>query len=166
LSAQFPTAEVEGFRDQLKEIQATMVDGKFIATDSTAPAGQDIVIGLLERCFLWSEIVLSRYEQTDHGRYFRIVRLADLAPRQGRIDERFNPTYDKLCEIKHQLEKLSLTQAWSLRETDLYDYQRQLDRFDESRVNGNFEVAVGHKADLHAQRVYLPQFSPGVLTNS
>ena len=43
------------------EIKATMVDGKFLAEDSTAPAGQDIVIGLLERCFLWSEIVLKRY---------------------------------------------------------------------------------------------------------
>ena len=38
-----------------------MVDGKFLAEDSTAPAGQDIVVGLLERCFLWSEIVLKRY---------------------------------------------------------------------------------------------------------
>ena len=38
-----------------------MVDGKFLAADSTAPAGQDIVVALLERCFLWSEIVLKRY---------------------------------------------------------------------------------------------------------
>lgn len=58
---QFPQTEVEGFRDQLKEIQATMVNGKFLAEDSSTPTGQQIVIGLLERCFLWSEIVLSRY---------------------------------------------------------------------------------------------------------
>ena len=38
-----------------------MVDGKFLAQDSTTPPGQDIVVGLLERCFLWSEIVLERY---------------------------------------------------------------------------------------------------------
>ena len=37
-----------------------MVDGKFLAKDSTAPAGQDIVIGLLERCLMWSELVLKR----------------------------------------------------------------------------------------------------------
>lgn len=53
-------AEVEGFRDQLKEIQATMVDGKFLAEDSTAPAGQTIVSELLGRCLLWSDIVLTR----------------------------------------------------------------------------------------------------------
>ena len=33
--------------------------------------------------------------------------------------------------IRNKLEKLSLTQAWSLRETDLWDFQRQLDRIDE-----------------------------------
>ena len=69
------------------------------------------------------------------------------------IDERFKPTYDKLNDIRSQLERLSLTQAWSLRETDLYSYQRQLDRIDESRIDGNFEDALGNKADLHAQRV-------------
>ena len=73
--------------------------------------------------------------------------------RQGQIDERFKATYDKLLEIRNALERLSLTQAWSLRETDLYNYQRQLDRIDEERVSGNFEDAYGKSADLHAQRV-------------
>lgn len=50
---------------------------------------------------------------------------------------------------------MNLTQAWSLRETDLYDYQRQLDRADDSRVNGNFIDADGKPADLHAQRTLL-----------
>ena len=55
--------------------------------------------------------------------------------------------------IRDALEKLSLTQAWSLRETDLYDYQRKLDRIDESRIDGNFQDENGHRADLFAQRV-------------
>ena len=75
--------------------------------------------------------------------------------REGKIDERFRLIYDKLIGIRNQLEKLSLTQAWSLRETDLYRYQRQLDRVDESRVDGNFYDAQGKPADLHAQRVGL-----------
>ena len=73
--------------------------------------------------------------------------------RQGKIDERFKAKYDKLLDIRDALEKLSLTQAWSLRETDLYDFQRKLDRVDESRVDGNFEDEHGQKADLFAQRV-------------
>ncbi|KAL8850152.1 MAG: hypothetical protein Q9221_004913 [Calogaya cf. arnoldii] len=130
----FPSGEVQGFQDQLREIQATMVGGKFLAEDSTTPAGQNVATELLNRCLKWSEIVLSR---------------------QGNIDERFKPTYEKLCSIRNHLEKLSITQAWSLRETDLYDYQRQLDRIDESRVNGNFEDSSGGKADLHTQRTLL-----------
>lgn len=50
-----------------------------------------------------------------------------------------------------------MTYAWSLRETDLYMYQRQLNQIDESRVDGNFVDATGQPADLHAQRV--SQFS-------
>lgn len=73
--------------------------------------------------------------------------------RKGKIEERFKPIYEKLLEIRNQLERLTLTQAWSLRETDLYSYQRQLDKIDESRVDGNFEDSQGNKADLHAQRV-------------
>lgn len=50
---------------------------------------------------------------------------------------------------------MNLTHAWSLRETDLYSYQRQLDRIDESRINGDFYDAQGRPADLHAQRTLL-----------
>ena len=57
---QFPALEVQSYRDQLDEIKATMVDGKFISTDGSPSAGQDIVVGLLNRCILWSEIVLAR----------------------------------------------------------------------------------------------------------
>lgn len=73
--------------------------------------------------------------------------------RQGKIEERFQDQYEKLVEIRNQLDRLSVTQAWSLRETDLFGYQRKLDRVDEARVSGNFVDAEGQPADLHAQRV-------------
>ena len=130
-----------------------MVDGKFIGTNSTVPTGQEIVDVLLDRCFLWSEIVLERYYASPSLVNERHV---NNNVRQGQIDERFKSTYDKLLEIRNSLERLSLTQAWSLRETDLYNYQRQLDRIDEGRINGNFEDAFGKPADLHAQRVSFP----------
>jgi hypothetical protein len=79
--------------------------------------------------------------------------------RQGRIAPAFKETYDKLLNIRNQLEKLSLTQAWSLRETDLWNFQRQLDRIDESRVDGNFLDALGRPAELYEQRVVLFQLS-------
>ncbi|MCJ1353680.1 MAG: hypothetical protein MMC33_003667 [Icmadophila ericetorum] len=130
----FPRADVLGLQEQLKEIGATMKDGKFIGPDGTVPENQQMVIDLFHRCTLWSELVLER---------------------QGNVDERFAPVYEKLRNIRDKLDRLSLTQAWSLRETDLYSYQRQLDRIDESRVGGNFEDPTGYKADLHAQRTLL-----------
>ena len=57
---QFPVAEVQEFRDQLKEIQSKTVDGKFLGEDGKTPAGQEIVVELLNRCLKWSEIVLTR----------------------------------------------------------------------------------------------------------
>lgn len=76
-----------------------------------------------------------------------------LCSRQGRIAPAFQDTYDKLLTIRNKLEKLSLTQAWSLRETDLWNFQRQLDRIDEARVDGNFFDALGRPAELYEQRV-------------
>lgn len=55
--------------------------------------------------------------------------------------------------IRNKLEKLTLTQAWSLRETDLWDFQRQLDRIDEARVDGNFFDALGRPSEIYEQRV-------------
>lgn len=75
--------------------------------------------------------------------------------RQGHINPAFQDTYDKLLAIRNKLDKLTLTQAWSLRETDLWDFQRQLDRIDESREDGNFFDALGRPAEIYEQRVNL-----------
>ena len=75
------------------------------------------------------------------------------ASRKGEIPEAFTPIYDVLVSIRNDLDKLSLTQAWSLRETDLYDFQRQLDKIDESRVDGNWLDDEGKPAELYVQRV-------------
>jgi hypothetical protein len=75
--------------------------------------------------------------------------------RKGEMPDSFSGIYQVLVEIRNKLEKLSLTQAWSLRETDLYDYQRQLDKIDENRVDGNFVDAEGNFAELYVQRVSL-----------
>lgn len=103
-------------------------------TEGEIADGPTVIRALLARCLLWIEVIQER---------------------QGKIDDRFQDTYDKLLKIRNTLEQMNLTQAWSLRETDLYSFQRQLDRVDESRVNGNFIDAEGRPADLHAQRTLL-----------
>ncbi|KAJ5468592.1 hypothetical protein N7475_006344 [Penicillium sp. IBT 31633x] len=132
--SKFSAAEVNGLREQLKKIEKTQKDGNFVDAEGNILAGQDDLKSLLRRCWRWTEIVLER---------------------EGKIDERFRDQYEQLLEIRNQLDRLSVTQAWSLRETDLFGYQRKLDRIDEARVNGNFVDAEGQPADLHAQRTLL-----------
>ncbi|TVY65709.1 UPF0662 protein [Lachnellula suecica] len=130
----FQPSEVKKLQAQIKELDAQRVNGKFVSASGDIPAGNEQVCELLEKCLLWSDIVL---------------------PRKGEIPEAFSSKYQVLVEIRNKLEKLSLTQAWSLRETDLYDYQRQLDRIDESRIDGNFVDADGNFAELYVQRTLL-----------
>lgn len=112
--------------------------------------GKTVVKALLMRCLLWIEVIREKYDSLSSPSNF-----ANRLSRQGTIDERFQDTYDKLLKLRKELEQMNLTQAWSLRETDLYSYQRQLDRIDEARVKGNFIDAEGRPADLHAQRTLL-----------
>jgi hypothetical protein len=86
---------------------------------------------------------------------YHFAIFANKSSRRGHIDERFQDTFDKLLKIRNALDQMNLTHAWSLRETDLYSYQRELDAIDASRVNGEFVDAEGKPADLHAQRTLL-----------
>lgn len=131
---QFSSTEVKRLRNQILEVGESRNDGKFCSSDGSKPPGADEVLDLYERCLKWSDIVLER---------------------KGQIADRWRPIYDTLVGIRNELEKLSLTQAWSLRETDLYDYQRQLDKIDESRQGGNFFDEKGRGADLWTQRTML-----------
>lgn len=130
----FSATEVQKLRKQLVEIGEQRKDGKFTAEDDSEPRGCPEICELYNRCLKWSDMVLER---------------------NGIVSEQWRPTYDALVGVRNDLEKLSLTQAWSLRETDLYDFQRQLDKIDESRENGNFHDGKGRPADLWTQRTLL-----------
>jgi len=131
-----------------------MKDGKLPDETGEASSGQDLVVPLLNRCLKFTEIVEQKYVSLTYS----FTRRPLNSDRKGKIDERFQDVYDKLIEIRNQLDRLTMTQAWSLRETDLFMWQRKLDRIDDSRRDGNFFDAEGHPADLHAQRVRLSVF--------
>ncbi|KAK0672467.1 hypothetical protein QBC41DRAFT_313891 [Cercophora samala] len=130
----FATSEVQKLQAKLKEIDESRVDGKFVDEQGNEIRGSDLVSGLLARCLRWSDIVLER---------------------KGQIPEAFQTKYEILTGVRNDLEKLSITQAWSLRETDLYDFQRELDKIDESRVDGNWVDDEGNPAELYVQRTLL-----------
>ncbi|WYZ41340.1 hypothetical protein EsH8_V_000235 [Colletotrichum jinshuiense] len=132
--SKFSPSEVQKLQAQLREIDEKRKDGKIVTADGRIPAGSDELSALLEKCLQWSEVVLER---------------------KGVIPESSKPTYDVLFRIRNELEKLSITQAWSLREADLFDFQRQLDKIDESRIDGNWLDDEGKPMELYIQRTLL-----------
>jgi hypothetical protein len=166
---QFPVKDVKELEAQLLVIQQELHEdrdphdgksaeeayserlNKLSLTEGGVQDGEVVVKALLARCLLWCEVIQEKYVV--------LIRRGELhannSHRKGKIDERFQDTYDKLVKIRNNLEQMNLTQAWSLRETDLYSFQRQLDRVDESRVGGNFVDEQRRPADLHAQRTLL-----------
>nr|POF10122.1 upf0662 protein [Quercus suber] len=150
--SKFPEAEVKEYEQQLLQIQSDLHGSRdphegqtaeeryaerlrmLSIADGDVQTGDKVTKLLCERCLLWVEVIQVK---------------------QGKIEDRFHDTYEKLLKIRNTLEQMNLTQAWSLRETDLFSYQRQLDRIDESRVDGNFIDHEGNPADVHAQRTLL-----------
>lgn len=132
--SRFNSKEHEDLVVRLNEIAAQRVDGKFRNVAGEPLAGSDTISELLDRCLKWSDIVRDR---------------------KGAIPDNFSPLYQVLVGIRNELEKLSMTHSWSLRETDLYDFQRQLDKIDEARVEGNWLDNEGRPAELYVQRTLL-----------
>ncbi|KAF7550161.1 hypothetical protein G7046_g8096 [Stylonectria norvegica] len=130
----FSTTEVKRLRSEIVEIGEEYNGGKFTAADGSIVPGGEEMGDLYQRCLKWSDIVLER---------------------KGVVSDQWRPMYDVLVGIRNDLEKLSLTQAWSLRETDLYDFQRQLDKIDENRQGGNWLDDKARPADLWTQRTML-----------
>ena len=90
------------------------VDGKFLSHgNSSVPAGQAILVGLLEENF-----------EICH----------DVAARQDDVPPPLKPIYDRLSDLRGQLERLLLTHRWTLRETDLWNYSQALQEIDKMRL--------------------------------
>ncbi|KAI1778298.1 hypothetical protein F4818DRAFT_456186 [Hypoxylon cercidicola] len=130
----FSPAEIHKRESELREIGEKRKDGQFVDENGNVLKGSEDISNLLERCLTYTKIIIEK---------------------NGQFPDKWRPIYDVLVGIRNELDRLSLTQAWSLRETDLYDYQRQLDKIDESRVNGNWLDEQGRPAELYVQRTLL-----------
>lgn len=128
-------AEIKQLQEELRKIDAKRVDGKFLGPGgSSVPAGQAILVGLLEECF-----------EICH----------DITVRNDEVPMTLQPIYDRLVEIKSQLEHLVLTHRWTLRETDLWNYQVTLKEIDRLRVDGKFVDSEGKQPEGQLVLLYL-----------
>ncbi|GAA6006772.1 uncharacterized protein JCM10292_005445, partial [Rhodotorula paludigena] len=140
--------DVAGILAELRQIEDKRVDGKFVVErpptdegtggDTVVPAkGQELLAGLLQDNFDICEDIKAREGEDEVAR----------GPLQA--------IYDRLSEIRAQLERLVLTHRWTLRETDLYNYQNELARVDALRVDGKFRDADGNVPEGQLVLLYL-----------
>ncbi|CAO3703018.1 unnamed protein product [Rhizopus stolonifer] len=124
----FTPADIEPLQEEIHEIDNLRVDGKFLGQDgTTVPAGQGVLVSMLEQLYYWSHDVILACNQ-------------DFSPSLQTIRER-------LLEIKNHLERLELTHKWTLRQTDLFAYQHQLYDIVKLKYNQEDRELVGKFVD-------------------
>jgi len=101
------------------------VDGKFLGPSGVVPASQSICSSLLEECFEISQEIKAQEESK-------------------RVATSLKPIYDRLNQLRAELENLVLTHRWSLRETDLWNYSLSLQEIDKMRIDGKFVDSEGN----------------------
>ncbi|WVR03285.1 hypothetical protein IAU60_000276 [Kwoniella sp. DSM 27419] len=121
--------EYKAILEELRKIDSKRVDGKFLGPGgSSVPEGQALLSGLLESCFEITQDIKARDAEED-------------------VSPLLKPIYDRLSEMKSNLDRLLLTHRWTLRETDLYNYAMSLREIDQMRVDGKFVDSNGEKAE-------------------
>jgi hypothetical protein len=106
--------------EELRKVEATRVDDKFVGGDGKPiKEGQSTVNAILEKCHMLID---------------------DFLAHENHVGPSIKPIYNQLVEMKSTLEGLLVTHRWTLRETDLYFYQKKLMQIEDMRVNGVFKT--------------------------
>ena len=131
----FNPAELSPLVEELRTIDAQRVNGRFLSNTGDLPQGQEIITGLLDECFSFAQ---------------------DLKAKGANVCPSLRPIYDRLRELKSQLERMTLTHRWTFRETDLYYYQSQLGEIDSKRgPSGKFEDDDGNIGEGQTVLLYM-----------
>jgi len=112
------------------------VDGKFLGPGGGVPASQALCSSLLEECFDISQEIKAQ-EESKH------------------VATSMKPIYDRLSQLRAELDNLVLTHRWSLRETDLWNYSLSLQEIDKMRIDGKFVDSDGNRPSGQYVLLYL-----------
>ncbi|KAJ4473646.1 hypothetical protein J3R30DRAFT_3406546 [Lentinula aciculospora] len=115
---------------------STRVDGKFLGPGGVVPASQAICTSLLEECFEIAQEIKANEESKN-------------------VPTSLKPIYDRLSDLRAELEGLVLTHRWTLRETDLWNYSLSLQEIDKMRVDGKFLDPEGNRPASQYVLLYL-----------
>lgn len=108
----FDASQLDSLKKRLDQVQAQAEPVLL-----SHPAGEQVIKGLLDDC---------------HDTQ------ANLELGEDRIDPHLKETYEELLKLHSILTNLLVTRRWTLRTTDLFNYQRELNEIDKSRVKGGY----------------------------
>lgn len=102
--------------DELRKIEGERVDGHFVDENGRRiEDGESIINAIIEKC---------------HS------LIQDFSVQEDHVAPTLKPIYSRLVEMKNTLEGLLVTHRWTLRETDLYSYYKELQTIETYRHNG------------------------------
>lgn len=134
---------LQDLKKQLEYIESLRdEDGKFqskVATPQQLHSTQMVLNGLLDDCNNFFNDVVIQSENSDISSIFESLSIKDDKDNDA-VLKTFHELYNKLISLKLTLENLLITRRWTMRETDLYNYQKMLKTIDEDRINLNSRI--------------------------
>lgn len=133
---------------KLKKIeQQRDENGKFkseLATESQLGSTQMVLNGLLDDCNNLLNDLNIRRDTTGISGMLEQLSLKEDNSDTYRIFNGLKDLYTEVASLKQKLENLLVTRRWTMRETDLYNFQKLLKRIDEKRLELNKELTTLH----------------------
>lgn len=118
----FPLEELQHLQKDLSELESSRdIRGDFEGASESRNC-QNLLRGLVDECH---------------------TLINDMLVDADKVDQSLKPLYSQLIDIKTNLENLLVTRRWTLRETDLFNYQQTLQSIDSQRVDGFFKNSEG-----------------------
>lgn len=129
---------------KLKKIQQKRDEnGKFkseVATEAQLVSTQMVLNGLLDDCNNLLNDLNIRRDTTGISSKLEQLSLNEETSVAHQIFDGLRQLYDELTSLKQKLENLLITRRWTMRETDLYNFQKLLKRIDDRRLELNKQI--------------------------
>lgn len=138
--------KVEELESDLKIIESQRDDGgKFhsaVASESDLNTTQMVLNALLDECHNFIKDLKIQLDTTGISTLFEDLTLDNPQHEEfEKIALGIKSVYGELLTLRQTLENLLITRRWTMRETDLYNYQKALKSLDEQRLNFNKRIA-------------------------
>lgn len=138
--------KVAELESELKVVEDQRDDsGRFrseVANESDLNTTQSVLNGLLDDCHNFIKDLRIQRDTTGIANLFEDLNLGKSEDDELEdIAKSLKSIYDELLTLRQTLENLLITRRWTMRETDLYNYQKALKRIDEQRLDFNKRIA-------------------------